>query len=85
MSHRLLALKSDEAHDLVKAQRDLRLPQDISKLDRFELSNLDDVSHVRRGQAESSVPFELLAACIRPQLAMGALAAMHPCVWRRRT
>jgi IstB-like ATP binding protein len=41
--------------------RDLRLPQELSKLDRFDLLILDDLSYVRRNQAETSVLFEFIA------------------------
>jgi hypothetical protein len=43
------------------ARRDLRLPQELAKLDRFDLLILDDLSYVRRDQAETSVLFELIA------------------------
>jgi DNA replication protein DnaC len=46
---------------LQAARRDLRLPQEMSKLDRFELLILDDLSYVRRDQAETSALFELIA------------------------
>ena len=46
---------------LQAARRDLRLPAELAKLDRFDLLILDDVSYVRRDQAETSVLFELIA------------------------
>jgi DNA replication protein DnaC len=46
---------------LQAARRDLRLPQELAKLDRFDLLILDDLSYVRRDQAETSVLFELIA------------------------
>jgi DNA replication protein DnaC len=46
---------------LQAARRDLRLPQELAKLDRFDLLILDDLSYVRRDQAESSVLFELIS------------------------
>lgn len=46
---------------LQAARRELRLPQELAKLDRFELLILDDLSYVRRDQAETSVLFELIA------------------------
>ena len=46
---------------LQAARRDLRLPAELAKLDRFDLLILDDVSYVRRHQAETSVLFELIA------------------------
>ena len=38
------------------------MPAEIAKLDRFDLLILDDLSYVRRDQAETSVLFELIAA-----------------------
>jgi DNA replication protein DnaC len=52
---------SDLVQRLQAARRDLRLPQELAKLDRFELLILDDLSYVRRDQAETSVLFELIA------------------------
>jgi DNA replication protein DnaC len=37
------------------------MPQELAKLDRFDLIILDDLSYVRRDQAETSVPFELIS------------------------
>jgi DNA replication protein DnaC len=51
----------DLVQRLQAARRDLRLPQEMTKLDRFELLILDDLSYVRRDQAETSVLFELIA------------------------
>ena len=44
------------------ARREMRLPAEIARLDRFDLLILDDLSYVRRDQAETSVLFELIAA-----------------------
>jgi len=52
---------SDLVQRLQAARRDLRLPQELAKLDRFDLLILDDLSYVRREQAETSVLFELIA------------------------
>jgi DNA replication protein DnaC len=52
---------SDLVQRLQAARRDLRLPQELTKLDRFDLLILDDLSYVRRDQAETSVLFELIA------------------------
>ncbi len=49
---------SDLVQRLQAARRDLRLPQELTKLDRFDLLILDDLSYVRRDQAETSVLFE---------------------------
>ncbi len=51
----------DLVQRLQTARRDLRLAQEIAKLDRFDLLILDDLSYVRRDQAETSVLFELIA------------------------
>jgi DNA replication protein DnaC len=37
------------------------LPQELAKLDRYDLLILDDLSYVRRDQAETSVLFDLIA------------------------
>jgi DNA replication protein DnaC len=52
---------SDLVQRLQTARRDLRLPQELAKLDRFDLIILDDLSYVRRDQAETSVLFELIS------------------------
>ncbi len=57
----LFARCSDIVQRLQVARRDLRLPQELTKLDRFDLLILDDLSYVRRDQAETSVLFELIA------------------------
>jgi DNA replication protein DnaC len=46
---------------LQAARRDLRLPNELAKLDRFDLLILDDLSYVRRDQAETPVLFELIS------------------------
>ena len=51
---------SDLVQRLQAARRDLRLPQEIAKRDRFDLLILDDLSDVRRDHAETSVLFELI-------------------------
>ncbi len=52
---------SDLVQRLQAARRDLRLAHELAKLDRFDLLILDDVSYVRRDQAETSALFELIA------------------------
>jgi len=52
---------SDLVQRLQAARRDLRLPQELAKLDRFDLLILDDLSYLRRDQAETSVLFELIS------------------------
>lgn len=52
---------TDLVQRLQAAKRDLRLPAEIAKLDRFDLLLLDDFSYVRRDQTETTVLFELIA------------------------
>jgi DNA replication protein DnaC len=59
---RVLFISTSElVQRLQAARRDLRLPAELAKLDRFDLLILDDLSYVRRDQAETSVLFELIA------------------------
>ena len=53
---------SDLVQRLQVARREMRLPAEIAKLERFDLMILDDLSYVRRDQAETSLLFELIAA-----------------------
>lgn len=57
----LFARCSDIVQRLQAARRDMRLAQELSKLDRYDLLILDDLSYVRRDQPETSVLFELIA------------------------
>ena len=52
---------TDLVQRLQAARRDLRLPAEIAKLDRFDLLLLDDFSYVRRDSTETTVLFELIA------------------------
>ena len=52
---------SELVQRLQAARRDLRLSQELARLDRFDLLILDDLSYVRRDQAETSALFELIA------------------------
>lgn len=52
---------TDLVQRLQAAKRDLRLPAEIAKLDRFDLLLLDDFSYVRRDSTETTVLFELIA------------------------
>ena len=52
---------SELVQRLQVARRDLRLAHELTRLDRFDLLILDDLSYVRRDQAETSVLFELIA------------------------
>jgi DNA replication protein DnaC len=59
---RVLFMRCSElVQRLQTARRDLRLAPELAKLDRFDLLVLDDLSYVRRDQAETSVLFELIA------------------------
>ncbi len=53
---------SDLVQRLQTARQDLALTREIAKLDRFDLLILDDLSYVRKDQAETSALFELIAA-----------------------
>ena len=57
----LFVRTSDLVQRLQAARRDLRLPAELTKLDRFGLLVCDDFSDVRRDRAETSVLFELIA------------------------
>ena len=46
---------------LQAARQSLQLPQALAKLDRYDLLLLDDLSYVRKDQAETRVLFELIA------------------------
>lgn len=60
--HKVLFMRTSElVQRLQAARRDLRLPTELAKLDRFDLLILDDLSYARRDQAETSVLFELIA------------------------
>ena len=56
----LLTRRSDLVQRLQAAQRNLRLPQDLTKLDRLDMLILDDLSYVQRDQAKTSVLFEFI-------------------------
>jgi DNA replication protein DnaC len=60
--YRVLFVRTSELiQRLQAARRDLRLPAELAKLDRFDLLILDDLSYARRDQAETCVLFELIA------------------------
>ena len=60
--HKVLFMRTSElVQRLQAARRDLRLPAELAKLDRFDLLILDDLSYARRDQGETSVLFELIA------------------------
>ena len=47
--------------ELLAAKRDLRLPQLLAKLDRFECVFLDDIGYVQHDRDEMEVLFTFLA------------------------
>jgi DNA replication protein DnaC len=53
---------TDLVQRLQAARQSLTLTQEIARLDRFDLLILDDLSYVRKDQAETSVLFELISA-----------------------
>ena len=60
--YRVLYTRTSElVQRLQAARQSLQLPQALAKLDRFDLLILDDLSYVRKDQAETSVLFELIA------------------------
>lgn len=60
--YRVLYLRTSElVQRLQAARQSLQLPQALAKLDRYDLLILDDLSYVRKDQAETSVLFELIA------------------------
>jgi DNA replication protein DnaC len=48
-------------HRLLAALRDLRLPQELAKLDRIACLMLDDIGYVTQSREEMEVVFTLLA------------------------
>ena len=58
----LFTRTTDLVQRLQTARQELTLAAAIDKLDRFHLLVLDDLSYVRKTQAETSVLFELIAA-----------------------
>ena len=60
--YRVLYMRTSElVQRLQAARQNLQLPQALAKLDRYDLLVLDDLSYVRKDQAETSVLFELIA------------------------
>jgi DNA replication protein DnaC len=60
--YRVLYRRTSELVQRLQAARQgLQLPQALAKLDRYDLLILDDISCVRKDQAETSVLFELIA------------------------
>ena len=62
VGYRVLYMRTSElVQRLQAARQSLQLPQALTKLDRYDLLILDDLSYVRKDQAETSVLFELIA------------------------
>jgi DNA replication protein DnaC len=60
--YRVLFTRTSEiVQKLQAARQTLQLPSMLTKLDRFDLIILDDLSYARKDQAETSVLFELIA------------------------
>ena len=57
----LFTRTTDMVQKLQTARRELALAATLDKLDKFDLICLDDLSYVRKDQAETSVLFELIA------------------------
>ncbi|MCK1526455.1 ATP-binding protein [Bradyrhizobium sp. 182] len=57
----LFARTTDLVQRLQVARRELALESAISKLDRYDLLILDDITYVSKDQSETSVLFELIA------------------------
>jgi DNA replication protein DnaC len=57
----LLTRTSEIVQKMQAARQSLQLPSMFNKLDRYDLIILDDISYVRKDQAETSVLFELIA------------------------
>jgi DNA replication protein DnaC len=57
----LFTSTTDLVQKLQVARRELSLPSALDKLDKYHLIVLDDLSYVRKDQAETSVLFELIA------------------------
>jgi DNA replication protein DnaC len=58
----LFVRTTDLVQQLQAARRELALENAIAKFDKYHLLLLDDISYVRKDQAETSVLFELIAA-----------------------
>ena len=62
LGYRVLCMRTSElVQRLQAARQSLALPQALAKLDRYDLLILDDISYVRKDQAETSVRFEPIA------------------------
>ena len=58
----LFTRTTDLVQQLQTARQELKLAAAIEKLDKYHLLVLDDLSYVRKSQAETSVIFELISA-----------------------
>jgi len=60
--YRVMYMRTSElVQRLQAARQSMQLPQALAKLDRYDLLILDDISYVRKDQAETSVLFELIS------------------------
>lgn len=74
----LFTRTTDLVQKLQQARRDLALESAIAKLDKFHLLILDDIAHVTKDQAETSVLFELISARYeRRSMLITANQALH--------
>jgi DNA replication protein DnaC len=65
--HRVLYMRTSElVQRLQAARQNLQLPQALTKLDRYDLLILDDLSYVRKDQAETSVRRSILITANQP-------------------
>lgn len=75
--YRVLYTRTTElVQKLQAARRDLVLESALTKLDKFQLLILDDITYVRKDQAETAVLFELIAR--RYETCSLAVAANQP-------
>lgn len=75
--YRVLYTRTTElVQKLQAARRDLVLESALTKLDKFQLLILDDITYVRKDQAETAVLFELIAR--RYETRSLAVAANQP-------
>jgi DNA replication protein DnaC len=72
----LYSRTTDLVQKLQAARRDLLLESALTKLDKFHLLILDDITYVRKDQAETAVLFELIAR--RYETGSLAVAANQP-------
>ncbi|UIK08714.1 ATP-binding protein (plasmid) [Neorhizobium galegae] len=78
-------MRTELVQKLQVARRELQLEPPISELDKFDLLILDDLTYVTKGQAETSVLFELISARYeRRSIVIAALLGMEQGFTRSR-